>query len=103
MFGTLATDKDEIEETRQGMTLGLLTSTMRYLALKDMSLFDDISISDAIIASRILEKRIPLQSTYNASTPTDTESKSGRPKSEDNPTSDGNEQDQDSAVQTKFN
>ena len=98
MFGTLATDSDEIEEARQGMTLGLLPSTMRYLALKDMSIFDDISISTAIIDSGLMEKRIPLKSTYNASINDDgSEQTVGRPEAEGLPT-DGHEGDIDSVV-----
>ena len=100
MFGTLATDSDDIEESRQGMTLGILPSTMRYLALKDMSIFDDMSISTAIINSGLMEKRIPLKSTYNS---TDNESgdtittiRGGRPESGEDITSDGNEGDKDS-------
>ena len=96
MFGTIATDADDIEEARQGMTLGLLPSTMRYLALKDMSIFDDISISNAIIDSGLMDKRIPLKSTYTESA-SDIDNKGGRPESTE-VTSDGNENDGDSPV-----
>lgn len=105
MFGDLASDKDELEESRQGMTLGLLPATMKYNALKDLSIFDDISISDALINAEIMSKRIPLQSSYNAPSSNDdgSEAKAGRPRSEGNmPTSDGQEQDKDSYSETRI-
>ena len=66
MFGTLSREKEEIEEARNGMTLGILPATLRYISFFDMNLFDDLSISDAVINSKLLEKRIPLQSTYHS-------------------------------------
>lgn len=101
MFGDLASDKDELEEARQGMTLGLLTSTLKYDALKDLSIFDDISISDALINCDIMSKRIPLTSSYNASSNDDgSEKTAGRPRSE-GVTSEGQEQDVDSYSETE--
>lgn len=104
MFGSIATDEADIQEARNGMTLGILPSTMRYLALKDMSIFDDISISTAIIDSGLLDKRIPLVSSYNAGaaasedgTAPEANDQGGRPESE-TITSDGNENDEDSPV-----
>ena len=67
MFGTLSREKEEIEEARNAMTLGILPATLRYLALHDISLFDDLGMSDAILNSGIMEKRMPLQSTYQSS------------------------------------
>ena len=67
MFGTLSREKEEIEETRNAMTLGILPATLRYLAFHDMTLFDDLGISDSVIASGLLDRRIPLQSTYHSS------------------------------------
>lgn len=112
MFGTLAKEKEEIEEARNGMTLGILPATLRYLALHDMTLFDDMSISDAIIACGLLERRIPLKSSYQSNNNDDgTINKNitkketviedidegGRPRNDD-VTSDGKEQDDDSYV-----
>lgn len=93
MFGNIADDKDSIEEARQGMTLGILPETMRYLALKDMSIFDDISISNALISADLISKRIPLKSSYNGGDGGDGEV--GRPRSE-GVTSEGQENDLDS-------
>ena len=67
MFGTLSREKEEIEEARNAMTLGILPATLRYMALHDLSLFDDLGMSDAILNSGIMEKRMPLQSTYQSS------------------------------------
>lgn len=98
MFGTLAKDKEDTEEARNAMTLGILPATLRYLALQDLTIFDDLSISDSVISSGLLKKRIPLQSTYHTSdntvyteTQTATVSdKGGRPRNVDI-TSDGQE------------
>ena len=67
MFGTLSREKEEIEEARNAMTLGILPATLRYLALHDLSIMDDLGMSDAILNSGIMEKRMPLQSTYQSS------------------------------------
>ena len=64
LFGEIATDDDLRESLRKDMTLGILSASAKYMALYDMSLLDDLSLSNAIIASGIMEKRIPLASTY---------------------------------------
>lgn len=66
MFGDLASDKEEIEATRNGMTLGILPDTLRYLALQDKTIFDDLSVSAMILGSGVMDKRLPLVSTYSA-------------------------------------
>ena len=103
MFGDLATDDALREETKKDMSLGLLPSVVIWNALHDRSIMEDISISDAIYESGVLEKRIPLVSSYNASAsdklmpPTkDAEpmDAGGRPESE-GISSEGQEQDTD--------
>lgn len=100
MFGDIATDSDMIEEVRRDMTLGVLPATIIYNALHDRSVLDDIAWSDAIAESGLLDKRIPLVTSYtmgNANTtlpPQPEENRGGRPASEE-VTSEGNEQDQD--------
>ena len=82
------------------MTLGVLPATIIYNALHDRSVLDDIAWSDAIAESGLLDKRIPLVTSYtmgNANTtlpPQPEENRGGRPASEE-VTSEGNEQDQD--------
>ena len=55
-----------MEEAKQGMTLGILPQTIIYMAMNDLSLLDDLSISNAIKASGIMDKRLPLVTSYNA-------------------------------------
>ena len=104
MFGDIATDKNLEENLRKDMTLGILPSTMKYLALHDMSLLDDLCISSAIMESGVLDKRLPLVSSYSAK---QSESNlppqaahglnpGGRPGSDGKVTSEGQEQDIDS-------
>ena len=102
MFGDVATDKDAEEGLKKDMTLGILPATVRYLALHDMSLLEDICISNAIQKSGILDLRIPLISTFSAKS-TNTElppqakhdmNPGGRPKSEV-PETEGQESDVD--------
>lgn len=92
MFGDLATDPDTEEAAVKGMEHGILPDTIIYNALKDRSIFEDISISDAIDASGLLERRKPLVTSFSQS------AKSvGRPPAE-GITSEGQEQDKDSGV-----
>lgn len=95
MFGDIFTEDKELERCRQGMTLGILTDTLKYMAMIGHSMVEDLSISDALIGIGIMDKRIPLQSSYNAaigkgnagittkdgSTPKSTE-RGGRPKAD---------------------
>lgn len=66
MFGSVADDEKDREELRKDMTLGILPSTARYMALNDMSLLDDMSLSAAIMESGVLDLRVPLVSSYSA-------------------------------------
>ena len=80
----------------KGMECGLLPDTIVYNALLDRSLLDDIAMSDSVLACRIMDKRLPLITSYSARSgellpPRDP---GGRPKSE-GITSDGQEGDFD--------
>lgn len=84
MFGGFLSDKEDMETARQGMASGLLTETMRYLALRGLSLWDDMSISKAIMDSGVLDMRIPLVSSYqmkqsDSGLPPQPENQGGRP------------------------
>jgi hypothetical protein len=106
MFGDIATDKQTLESVRSEMTLGLSQSTLIYNALYDRSIFDDISVSAAIIDSGLFELRRPLQTSYSGFQPSDSNeaqtvgafkrqiNPGGRPESEEI-TSEGNEKDVD--------
>ena len=65
MFGDIFTEDKELERCRQGMTLGILTDTFKYMALIGHSMMEDLSISNSILGIGIMDKRIPLQSSYN--------------------------------------
>lgn len=109
MFGDISTDKQTLESVRSEMTLGLTQSTLIYNALYDRSIFDDISVSAAIIDSGLFDLRRPLQTSYSGFQPSDSNeaqtvgafkrqiNPGGRPVSEEI-TSDGNEKDVDNPV-----
>ena len=63
-FGDIATDNDLRESLRKDMTLGILPATLKYLAMNNMSLLDDMSISRAMLESGIMDLREPLSSTF---------------------------------------
>lgn len=95
IFGDLSSDKQLGEDCRSAMTLGILPDTMIYNALHDRSILDDITWSDTIISSKLLDRRMPLVSSYSAKQETSgLPPKGGRPESEGT-TSDGQEQDED--------
>lgn len=95
MFGSLAEDEKFAKEYKDGMTLGVLPSTLKYLALNDMRLTDDIAISNAVLASGIMDKRLPLVSSYSAKQEkSGLPPQAGRPKAE-GATSEGQEDDMD--------
>lgn len=66
MFGDIFSEEDDLKSAKDGMTLGLLIDTLRYDAIRGHSLLDDLSISGAILSSKIMDKRTPLISTYSA-------------------------------------
>ena len=66
MFGDIFSRSDEIEAAKAGMTLGILNDTLKYNALNGLTILDDLAISDFVHGTGILDKRIPLISTYSA-------------------------------------
>lgn len=107
MFGDIATDKQTLESVRSEMTLGLSQSMLIYNALYDRSIFDDLSVSAALINSGLFDLRRPLMTSYSGfgnqqkedEAKTTGEAKrqinpGGRPESEEI-TSEGNEKDVD--------
>lgn len=108
MFGSISDDAETLKVAKEGMTLGILPQTILYLAMHNMSVLDDLSISRAIAESGVLDLRRPLQSTYTGAgntkkTGTGSSPQAahdanpgGRPKAEGAPASDGNEGDLDS-------
>lgn len=66
MFGDIFTAGEELENARKGMTSGLLVDTLKYNAILGHSLLDDIAISDFVDKTGVLDKRIPLVTSYSA-------------------------------------
>ena len=66
MFGNLHDDDKRIKEAKDGMTLGILSCTLEYLALMGRRITDDLSASCMIVGSGIMDMRLPLVSTYSA-------------------------------------
>lgn len=112
MFGDIATDKQTLDNAKSEMTLGLSQAVLVYNALYDRSIFDDISVSSAIMDSGIMELRKPLMTSYsgfsadNNKNPSDSSAPGvvkkelnpgGRPESKEI-TSEGNEKDVDNPV-----
>lgn len=96
MFGSLYEDEKLLDRAMKGMEHGLLPDTLIYNALLDRSLLDDIAMTDAVIASGILDKRLPLMTSFSGkvSDGLPPKSEGGRPKSE-GITSEGQEGDAD--------
>lgn len=103
MFGNLASDDAARKEAKDGLTLGILPMALKYAALNDMSLLDDLSISLAVESTGIMGMRNPLVSSYTAKHPDSglppfgENPQGGRPKNEDGVSTDGNEGDVDDA------
>lgn len=66
MFGNVFDRQKDLESARKGMTLGILHDTLRYDAMCGISPFEDFAVSELIEGSGVLDKRIPLVSTYSA-------------------------------------
>lgn len=93
MFGDIAEDEKTLERCMKGMEHGILPDTILYNALLDRSMLDDLCLSDAVFNSGILDKRIPLVTSYNmAQDKSNLPPQSpGRPKGDGNVTADGSE------------
>lgn len=74
MFGGFVSDAQDLENCRKGMQSGILSETMKYLALRGISFWDDLGISNFVAASGILNLRIPMVTSYSAN-----QEKSGLP------------------------
>ncbi len=67
MFGDIYNDEKQRTEMQKSMALGILPDLYVYNALFDRSLLDDQSMSAAVLASGILNKRVPISTSYTAS------------------------------------
>lgn len=93
MFGDISEDEKMLERCMKGMEHGILPDTIIYNALLDRSVLDDMCLSDVVYNSGILDKRIPLVTSYNmAQDKSNLPPQSpGRPKGDGNTTTDGSE------------
>ncbi len=111
MFGGFLSDKEDLENARKGMSNGILPETLRYLALRGFSLWDDMSVSKLIKDIGIMDLRLPLVSGYTMKQdtsglpprPNNPDNEVGRPQKSDADVASGNvgesyESDQDSRV-----
>lgn len=98
MCGDLASDEKRREELRAELTLGIQANLLEYEALNDTSFLDDISISDAVIASDIMKRRIPLVTSFTQSAKSDGRPPLGGRPETDGVTSEGKEGDADGDV-----
>lgn len=66
MFGDVFSRDREMQQARKDMTLGLMEATLKYNAMMGHSILDDLAISEFITKSGIMDRRLPLVSTYSA-------------------------------------
>ena len=66
MFGDVFSYSSEMENARKDMTLGLMPATLKYDAMIGHSILDDLAISEFVTKSGIMDRRLPLVSTYSA-------------------------------------
>lgn len=66
MFGDVFSRDREMEQVRKDMTLGLMEATLKYNAMMGHSILDDLAISQFVTDSGIMDRRLPLVSTYSA-------------------------------------
>ena len=108
MFGSLAEDQNILEETMKSMSLGVLPNVFEYNAIHGRTPMDDMSMSNAIMGLDLLQKRIPLITSYSAKNGDgnlppygDGENEGGRPETS-GITSEGKEADMDDAKRPLF-
>lgn len=93
MFGSLAEDEKLLDRCMKGMEHGILPDAILYNALLDRSILDDMCLSEAVYESGILDKRVPLVTSYNMSNKGASENgkEPGRPQGDGTVTSEGSE------------
>ena len=73
MFGDIFSHDTDLENARKGMSIGVLTDTLRYEAMTGFNILDDMCVSDFVEGTGILKKRIPINqySVQNAQSGSD--------------------------------
>lgn len=85
MFGDIFSEETDMEDCRKGMTLGILSATLKYNALIGHSLLEDLAMSNAVDGLGILEKRIPLSTSYTMSSKGNAPESAAKVKTKANP------------------
>ena len=109
MFGSLAEDQSILDETVKSMSLGILPNVFEYNAIHGRTPMDDMSMSNAVVGLDLLQKRVPLITSYSAKNGDGNlppygdgeDTGAGRPET-DGITSDGKEADEDDAKRPLF-
>lgn len=89
MFGNLYFDRDDADQAKKDLALGILPAWFRYNALMGGSVLEDIAMSKALMAIGLNEIRQPIATSYNGGTPSSSaavdravgENVGGRPRS----------------------
>lgn len=89
MFGNLYFDRDDADQAKKDLALGILPAWFRYNALMGGSVLEDIAMSRALMAMGLNEIRQPIATSYNGGTPSSSaavdravgENVGGRPRS----------------------
>lgn len=89
MFGNLYFDRDDADQAKKDLALGILPAWFRYNALMGGSVLEDIAMSKALMAMGLNEIRQPIATSYNGGTPSSSaavdravgENVGGRPRS----------------------
>ena len=69
MFGNLYFDRQDAEQAKKDLALGILPAWFRYNALMGGSVLEDIAMSKSLIAMGLNEIRQPIATSYNGGTP----------------------------------
>lgn len=68
MFGDITSDKETMKDIQKSMSSGIMPDLFLYNALMGRSTLDDLSMSRVLGKTGIMDLRLPLISSYNAST-----------------------------------
>lgn len=85
MFGGFMSEDADLENARKGLQQGMLSETLKYLAIRGISIWEDLSISHLIKESGILDLRIPPVTSFTMKKngqnmpPNDPDNTGGRP------------------------
>ena len=82
MFGNIFDEEADLETCRKGMTLGILSDTLKYDAIMGHSLLEDLAMSNALLGVGVIGKRLPLSTSYTMTNREDAPKSAGSVKTE---------------------